>query len=278
MIPAEKTDLWVGSISSSTKDMPYNQDSYAIVSFQPSSDGQPVSTLAVVADGWSSSRARQDGKMASQLTVNAIVETFSQAESVKVQELWCKGFEAACKNITQYSASKTESNLIQVTCVAVLVMNRRLYVASLGHCRAFLLRQQRIQQISVADSLIDRMIEQGAITYDDLGKGLIDVRGPIRWLPHDSRPDLRLRLNPNDPAEQAEAHQGMQLYEGDQVLLCTHTLYGWCVSPEDALQLRNVLLRHNHPQEAVEELEALARQKGDPTNITIIALKIPQLS
>jgi protein phosphatase len=193
-------------------------------------------------------------------------------------ELWCKGFEAASRSIAQYSAGRTEGEWISVTCVAVLVMNQRLYVASLGDCRAFLLRQQRIQQISVADSVVDKMIEQGVITYEELYKYPIDVRGPMRCLPHHLRPDLRLRLHPNETDEQAEAHQGMKLYKGDHVLLCTHTLYGWCVTPEDATQLRNVLLRHDHPQEAVEELEALARQKGDPTNITIIALKIPQLS
>jgi len=274
MIPAEKTDLWVGSISSSTEGMPCNQDSYAIVSLQPSSDDQPVGTLAVVADGILTV-AGQDGKMASQLTVNAIVETFSQAESVDVQELWCQGFEAACKSITQYSASIAEREPIGATCVAVLVVNRQLYMASLGDCRAFLLREQRIQQISVADSLVDRLIEQGVITYEDLRKATVDVHGPTRWLPHDSRPDLRLRLNPNEPDEQAKAHQGMQLYKGDQVLLCSHTLYPWCVYPEDAVQLRNVLQRHNHPQKAVEELEALARQKGNPTDITILALKMP---
>jgi serine/threonine protein phosphatase PrpC len=180
----------------------------------------------VVADGWSSSRAWQDGKTASQLTVNAIVETFSQAESVKVQELWRKGFEAACKNITQYSASKTESNLIQVTCVAALVMNRRLYVASLGHCRAFLLRQQRIQQISVADSLVDKMIERGVVTYEELRKSIIDVRGPTRRLPNDSRPDLRLRLNPNETDEQAEANQGMQLYGATRFFYVTRCIGG----------------------------------------------------
>ncbi len=277
MIRAEKTDLWVGSISTFTKDIPYNPDSYAIVPFQPSSDSQPVSTLAVVADGFSIS-AKQDGKMVSQLTVNAIVGTFSQAESAKVPELWCKGFEVSSKSIAQYSASRTESDLLQVTCVAVLVMNRRLYVASLGDCRAFLLHQQRIQQISVADSLVDKMIERGAVTYEELRNSIIDVRGPTRWLPHDSRPDLRLRLYPNETDEHAEANQGMQLCEGDQVILCTSHLYGGYVSPEDALPLRSVLLRHDHPQEAVEELEAAARQRGSLSTITIIALKIPQLS
>ena len=87
----------------------------------------------------------------------------------------------------------------------------------------------------------------------------------------DTKPDFRLRLDANETREQSEGNQGLLLAPGDAVLLCSDGL--WAAVEED--ELNAVITRASAPQLAVDELIALALQRGVPDNITAVILQVP---
>lgn len=81
-------------------------------------------------------------------------------------------------------------------------------------------------------------------------------------------PNFRLRLNLSESRQQSEANQGLRLYPGDQILLS---------SGRENLtleQIRQVLLRYENPQKAVDKLVSLSLPTDNDNDLTFVLLKV----
>jgi hypothetical protein len=86
------------------------------------------------------------------------------------------------------------------------------------------------------------------------------------------QPDLRLRLDPMENDAQAENNQGMQLYPGDRLMLCTDGLTDLVMDDE----ILNILHAGKFDQIPPQFIN-LANQRGGHDNITVVVLEVPQV-
>ena len=269
MIPINQSDLIIGHETHAGETGKNNEDRALTLAYKglPGENGDV--TLAVVADGIGGHRA---GEVASQIAVDTFTNLFNQTDSRSYLDLFTRAFASIQQTITQHIAEHSESEGMGTTCSAVVIANHRLYVAFIGDSRIYLLRDGSIRQISVDHTWVQEAIEHGILTKAEARKH--PNRHVVRrhlGAGQDPAPDFRLQLDDSEKAEAARRNQGLTLKPGDVILLSSD---GMTDLVEDHEILAN-FSEDRSPQESVESLVLMARQRGGFDNITITALKIP---
>jgi protein phosphatase len=157
------------------------------------------------------------------------------------------------------------------TCVCAWVLDDRLYCASLGDSRLFLLRDGGIQQLTKDHTWVQEAMDAGVLTPEN-ARSHPNVHVIRRYLgaPEHVVPDLRLRLKPGESDEQTLANQGLKLLTGDILLLCSDGLTD-LVQPIEILENVSKLGR----EEGARALVELANQRAGHDNITLVMLEMP---
>ena len=157
------------------------------------------------------------------------------------------------------------------TCACAWVVDDRLYSASVGDSRIYLVRDDSIHQLTTDHTWVQEAIESGALTPEQ-ARNHPNAHVIRRHLgsPHPVVPDLRLRIDPGETDGQAQSNQGMQLLPDDQLLLCSDGLTD-LVDDEEILNA----LKFRPIEEALNWLVDLANARGGHDNITIVALQVP---
>lgn len=268
MLATPRSDLVIGHQTHAGETGKNNEDRALIQSYQ----GQPGEigdvTLAVIADGIGGHRA---GEVASQIAVNTFKATFDQTDSRSYLDLFTQAFAAIQQGLTRHIASNPESEGMGTTCSAVVIANRRLYIAFIGDSRIYLMRDGTIRQISIDHTWVQEAIDHGILTRQDARKH--PNRHVVRrhlGAGQDPTPDFRLHLDDSQTPEDARRNQGLPLKRGDLVLICSDGL-------TDLVDDHEILAAFDGkiPQQAVDSLVMLARQRGGFDNITVTALQTP---
>lgn len=243
-----------------------NEDNYALAFFR-APNGDPV-TLAVVADGVGGNRA---GEIASSLTVRAITEEVAQSENAEYVPVLTQAIQQATAVLVEHSKIFFEYVGMGTTCAVALVRARRLYTAFVGDSRLYLLRRGQFQQVSLDHTWLQAAVDYKLISAEEAASHpnqhvlLRYIGGRVN-----AKPDFRLILDSAETSEQSEANQGLQLESGDGVLVCSDGLSDLVTNEEIG-----AVVRVHEPQAAVDQLIALARQRGGHDNITVIVLRVP---
>ncbi|MEO7327922.1 MAG: protein phosphatase 2C domain-containing protein [Minicystis sp.] len=130
-----------------------------------------------------------------------------------------------------------------------------LFVAHVGDSRCYLYREGVLQQITRDHTLVQQLIETGALPPEDAEK-------------HNLRHVITNVVGGPSPGVHAEVHR-LQLKQGDVILLCTDGLSGMV---RDA-QIIEVLEATPGPQQACEELTRLANEQGGEDNVTVVVVR-----
>ena len=83
-------------------------------------------------------------------------------------------------------------------------------------------------------------------------------------------PDLRLQLSDKESDTQAEANQGLRLFPGDRLLMCSDGLTD-LVQDAEILDILKTTLLDDSPAHLIE----LANQRGGHDNITVVLMEVP---
>ena len=151
----------------------------------------------------------------------------------------------------------------------------------MGDSRIYLLRGETMQQLSIDHTWIQEALDKGIITPDQV-HGHPNAHIIRRYLGSaaPTRADLRLRLRREENDEQSLANQGVELYPGDMVLMCSDGLTDMVSDDDIHTTLLPALARKNSTPAAMTPLETgvkslvdQACQHGGNDNITIIALR-----
>jgi protein phosphatase len=159
------------------------------------------------------------------------------------------------------------------TCSAAIIANQRLYMAYVGDSRIFLIRNGTLRQISIDHTWVQEAIDHGILTKVEARKH--PNRHVVRrhlGAGHDPTPDLRLRLSDSEKPEDSRQNQGLPLNPGDIVLLSSDGMTDLVEDPEILAAFDG-----HTPQQAIDALVLMARQRGGYDNITVTALMVPQL-
>jgi PPM family protein phosphatase len=245
-----------------------NEDRFAVSAFRLSRrDSTPV-ILAVLSDGIGGHRA---GEVAAEIAVERISERVAEGRLTHPTALLTEAVVEASEEIRSMAQSNTERKGMGATCVAVLIIGRRLYAVTVGDSRLYLMRAGAIRQLSTDHTWIQEALEAGLLKPEE-ANGHPNTHVIRRYLgsPKPPEVDHRLRLSDDETDLQAEDNQGMTLLPGDRIFLCSDGLTDLVNDDE--------ILEHFEQQpleEAGQALIDLANTRGGHDNITIIAVEMP---
>lgn len=246
-----------------------NEDRYAVASFVLAGSERTPSLFAVLADGIGGHRA---GEVAAELAVNHIVDVVAKSDGHQIRRTLEDAVADASNAIAAHSASNDNLKGMGSTCATVWIVGDRLYTASVGDSRIYLLRGGKIQQLSVDHTWIQEALEKNIIT-PETAREHPNVHVIRRYLGSAVPPeaDFRLKLSKEDNDEQAEARQGVKLQPNDVVLLCSDGLTD-LVWNDEILETVN---SKPNLKEGAGALIALANSRGGHDNITVVLISIP---
>jgi serine/threonine protein phosphatase PrpC len=243
-----------------------NEDRYFVSSYRLEGDNSP-SLLAIVADGIGGHRA---GEIAAQIAVDTVVEKVTSGAGVNPVAQLQDAVREANRVVAQASQEPERLGMGSTLSVAWII-GHRLYITSVGDSRIYLLRRGKLRQITIDHTWVQEAIDHKIITPEEASTHpKAHVLRRYIGSREATQPDTRLKLSPKEKPTTSEANQGLILIPKDQILLCTDGL-------TDVVQDQEIegVLEHHMPEQAVEKLVSLARERGGPDNITVVALAVP---
>jgi serine/threonine protein phosphatase PrpC len=265
VIPVETFPFKVSARSDEGRSGKNNEDRYAVSAYKVDEREETPSVFAIVADGIG---GHQAGEVAAEVAVTLINDAVGESDACTPVETLSAAIIRAGEVIRDQAESEQGKRGMGATCVCAWVIGDRLYTASVGDSRVYLVRDQEIRQLSTDHTWVQEAIEHGVLTPDQARthpnthviRRYLGSRSPVV-------PDIRLRLEADESDADAEENQGAPLKETDRLLLCTDGL-------TDLVSDREILgaMQTSSLDNAVQQLIHLANLRGGHDNITIVAL------
>lgn len=267
MIPASKAHLSVSARTHPGLKRPRNEDRFGVVAHW-TPDRRTPSLLAVVADGMGGHRA---GEVAAEIAVETIQRHVAASDGRHPVVTLAQALRLAGEAVRRAGAADERRQGLGTTCVAAWVLARRLYIASVGDSRIYLLRERTLRQLTIDHSWVQEAVEKGTLTPEQ-ARHHPKAHLIRRYLgaPNGASPDLRLKLHEEESDTQARRNQGLSLRTGDRLLLCTDGL----TDLVDDEEIR-VILQEPSLEAALDQLVALALERGGKDNITVVGISVP---
>ncbi len=213
-------------------------------------------TVFGVCDGMGGAAA---GEVASQLAVDIIYEKLkSDTPPLNHDELARRLVaaieEAGVRIFNEARADRTRRGMGTTATIAAL-LDSRLFVGQVGDSRAYILRGDRMLQVTRDQSLVNQLIEAGQLTEEE-----------AETFEHNN-----IILQALGTAETVQVDLTyVDLCKGDTLLLCSDGLSGMIRADE----IREVLLSVSDPLEACRVLTDRANNAGGHDNITVIVARV----
>lgn len=210
--------------------------------------------LLIVADGVGGVVC---GQMASLLAVQTIRQSFFAAEEPdgesesRIGERLLYAIEEANRMILRRGRRDRRCRGMGSTCAVVVLHNEHAWIAHAGDSRIYLIRENRIIQLTRDHSRVQRMLDDGLITEEEA-------------LNHPERNYLERALGMREEIRVELRPRPLPLGAGDILIDCTDGLTS-LVGDEEIYRLARGL----SPAEACEKLVELANERGGHDNITV---------
>ena len=212
---------------------------------------------AIVCDGMGGVNG---GDVASSLAVGSIKESLNKDAWKELEEMSSSNVKKMLKNALKKANSEIfinaqdDKNLagMGTTAVLVAVVNGKIYVTHVGDSRAYLVRQGKINQLTIDHSMVQEMIDEGEITHEEARihpqKNII-----TRALGISKDVDIDCSMKIKQP--------------GDAIIICTDGLTNYLDQKEilDYFKLEK-------GEALVDSLISAANEHGGADNITVVVL------
>jgi protein phosphatase len=193
------------------------------------------------------------GEIASEMAVTTLRESLELDPDSEVGERLKKAAEIANQKIWDHAQNNPELTGMGATLTACLVAGSNAYIAQVGDSRAYLLRGDQIKQITKDQSLVQMLIEFGAITPDQANQ----VPANVIMQALGTQVDVRVSMT------------AVRLVQDDCLLLCSDGLSNK-VTPDE---LRRVIRETTALEEACHQLVDTANNRGGEDNITVVVAR-----
>src|SRR5690606_26115408 len=196
------------------------------------------------------------GEVASKLAVDLIFSSLSKANVHTPDDLaygLVQAVEAAGKNIYQEARSDRSRRGMGTTSTIAALMNERLFLGQVGDSRAYILRGERLVQVTRDQSLVNQLIEAGQLTEEEAENF--------------EHSNIILQALGTAEAVQVDLTY-VKLCKGDILMMCSDGLSGM-IRDND---MRDTLVHVDDVEEACRVLIDDANQAGGHDNITVIAV------
>ncbi len=212
--------------------------------------------LFAVCDGMGGAAA---GEVASQMTVDTLFRELQDLEPAQDPQLFGEKLDHAIQkanhSIYTLAQQDTSKKGMGTTVSAAAIYGDVAFLAQVGDSRAYLLRGGELTRVTKDQSLLERLIEEGAISAEHAenfaGKNVIlQALGPT--------PQVLVDL------------KFIELEEGDVIMLCSDGLHG---EVPDA-RIKEILNQHQDVQAATVALVRQALENGGKDNVTSIVVRL----
>lgn len=270
MIRTQRAHVHVAALSHPGMTGKNNEDRFAVVSHVLSKEDPTPSLFAVLSDGIGGHRS---GEVAAELAVNHISEVVSNSNGRDPLAILEEAIHSASNAIAHHSASKDEHHGMGATCACAWVIAEKLYIAFVGDSRIYLLRNEKIQQLTTDHTWVQEAVEKKLIKPEDV-RGHPNVHVIRRYLGSVKLPevDFRLKLNDSENSIQSSKNQGTALQPDDVILLCSDGLTDMVWADE----IQKFIQESDSLKTAAQTLVAKANERGGHDNITVVLISIPK--
>lgn len=273
MIKMEKSHVPVAANSHPGMSGKNNEDNYLITAYEVNEFNPARVMLAVLCDGVG---GHQAGEVASEIGVNVITEEIANSNGESLPRILVHAIQKASQDVGQQAQNNIggpgRAGMGSTASIACLIGNR-LYTATVGDSRIYLIRNGKIQQLSKDHTWIQDALDVGLITPEQV-HGHPNSHVIRRYLGGANVPevDLRMYLYGYESDEQAEENQGVRLQKRDTIMLCSDGLTD-LVQDNEILQI--IENNEDDLDKAIDELIDLANIRGGHDNTTIILFVVP---
>lgn len=212
----------------------------------------PRGSVLAVCDGMGGAAA---GEVASQLAVDIVYQHLLSGDPpVDHDDLALRVVEAVetagQRIFAEAKADRSRRGMGTTVAVAALV-DDHLFLGNVGDSRGYLLRGERLVQVTRDQSLVNQLIEAGQLTEEE-----------AETFEHSN-----IILQALGTAESVQVDLTyVELRRGDRLMLCSDGLSGMIRNDE----IREVMLAFPDPLEACRELTDRANQAGGHDNVTVV--------
>jgi serine/threonine protein phosphatase PrpC len=225
--------------------------------------------LAVLSDGVGGNRA---GEVAAQIGVDSIVGLFGKIKTLDDPASALKEvIIEANQEILNAIEGNQELKGMGATCICALIIEKKLYLGSLGDSRAYLLRQKTMRQLNFDHTWLEDAKMESIPGTKDLTRDhpLAHVLSRYLGSPHPALVDTRLRPEKRPLQADLTPITSLDLMKDDLILLCSDGLTDMLTDKEikDAVRRKDL-------QRDIDRLIQLALEKGGHDNVTVILMKV----
>lgn len=228
----------------------HNEDYIEALEPQTPEEIQKNGWLYIVADGVGGADA---GEVASQYATERMVFHYKENDNPDWGERLIDAMQAANTDLRQLVADRDDNSRMATTMVAVAIQDNHAYIGNVGDSRAYHWRNGRLWQITKDQSLVAKLVEEGAITQAEA-----DI--------HPRRNVILYSLG-SENTPKIELFQ-LELEPGDMLFLCSDGLTRHVTDEEI-----NDIITFAPPEPAVEQLITQANERGGEDNISAIVIQ-----
>ena len=210
----------------------------------------------VVADGMG---GHKKGEVASKLAVdelkNYVLDYFKEnnQEQIDLKMLLSRAFYETNKTVYKQAFDNEKFTGMGTTLIAAIINSNNLVVGNVGDSRAYVFRDGNLYQLTVDNSYVQELIEQGIIKPEDAKV-------------HPQK-NIITRAIGTDKSVRVDFYH-KELQKNDLVLLCSDGL----TNMVDDIEIQNTLRMSKDANLCCEKLVELANSKGGKDNITVVCV------
>ena len=232
-----------------------NEDSLAAVTLNEASASPTIGVYAV-ADGMGGHAA---GEVASQLAVRTAIRQIKGEASEVSEDMpdnyqqWLTGAVALANHVVKEKAHVENKNM-GTTLVMAVVVGHDVHIANVGDSRAYLISPTRIRQITHDQSLVQALVDNGAIT-------------PEQAVNHPNRNVLTQAIGSGEEVTADLFNE--TLGDDESLLLCSDGL--WNTLGDD--EIIRIVRTATTPNAACQSLVDACNAKGSLDNIAAVLVR-----
>jgi serine/threonine protein phosphatase PrpC len=181
-----------------------NEDAVVWVPQQDRNEAGGRGSLALVADGMGGHAA---GEVASQLAADVIRRLYYDLDG-PIPQVLAAAFSAANRAILEYAAEHPECRGMGTTCTTLAFRDDKAWLAHIGDSRAYLLRDGTLHQLSEDQTLVAKLVSEGAMTPEEAN------HSPVSNV-------ILQALGTSQQIKPLIGRNGLSLMPGDVMILCS---------------------------------------------------------
>lgn len=206
--------------------------------------------LYIVADGVGGADA---GEVASEMTTKRTINHYLEhADEKNWGQRLLNAMQAANADLRQYVLERNDNTRMATTMVAAVLQGNHAFIANVGDSRGYLWRNGRIEQITKDQSLVAKLVEEGAITEEEAS--------------YHPRRNVILYSLGSERSPKIDLFE-QTLEKGDILFLCSDGLTRHVTDAEIALTLNE-----ESPEQASTALIRKANDRGGEDNISVAVI------